>query len=228
MIYFDVVLSASNVPVGDNSSMASLPELKVTVYSDYICPFCYVGHHRLMRLRDSYDLKINWCFLEIHPETAAEGEPIDSLQYSTELWQTMMTNLERVALEENIPLAKLTFITNSKDALLLSEAAKRCGREVFYTLHENLFNAYFVESKNIGDKNILKKVALSSGMDIKEMESAWTDDIYQKKLLNNLSSARTHNIQSVPSFIFGDNILTGVVAESAFREAASKQLNIDT
>jgi len=40
--------------------MESLPELKVTVYSDYICPFCYVGYHRLLRLRDNYNLKINW------------------------------------------------------------------------------------------------------------------------------------------------------------------------
>ena len=127
--------------------MTSLPELNVTVYSDYICPFCYVGHHRLKRLRDSYDLKINWCFLEIHPETSAESEPIDSLQYPAEQWQKMLSNLERVALEENIPLAKLSFITNSRDALLLSEAAKQCGRETFYALHESLFSAYFVDSK---------------------------------------------------------------------------------
>ena len=70
--------------------MMTLPELKITVYSDYICPFCYVGHHRLQRLRDSYDLKINWCFLEIHPETSAKGEPIDSLDYPSEQWQQML------------------------------------------------------------------------------------------------------------------------------------------
>ena len=77
--------------------MVSLPELKVTVYSDYICPFCYVGHHRLQRLRDNYNLKINWCFLEIHPETSAQGEPIDSLEYPSEQWQLMLENLERVS-----------------------------------------------------------------------------------------------------------------------------------
>ena len=110
----------------------TLPELKITVYSDYICPFCYVGHHRLLRLRDSYDLKINWCFLEIHPETSKAGEPIDSLDYPSEQWQKMMDNLERIATEENIPLSTIDFITNSKDALLLSEAAKQCGRDVFY------------------------------------------------------------------------------------------------
>lgn len=200
--------------------MIALPELKVTVYSDYICPFCYVGHHRLLRLRDKYDLKINWCFLEIHPETAKQGEAIDSLDYPSEQWQQMMTNLKQVAREENIPLAEISFITNSRDALLLAEAAKQCGKEKFYALHEKLFSAYFVDSMNIGDRNILRDIALSCDVDSNIIESAWTDDEYNKRLLNNFNSARQHNVQSVPSFVFGDRILTGVVAETAFRAAA--------
>jgi len=202
----------------------TLPELKITVYSDYICPFCYVGHHRLLRLRDSYDLKINWCFLEIHPETSAEGEPIESLDYSSEQWQQMLTNLSRVAEEENIPLSKLSFITNSKDALLLSEAAKHCGRDTFYDLHEKLFHAYFVENKNIGDRHILREIAKSSGIDEETVNSAWTENKYQQCLIDNFNAARHHKVQSVPSFVFGDRVLTGVVAESTFREAAAQLL----
>lgn len=202
--------------------MEPLPELHVTVYSDYICPFCYVGHHRLQRLRDAYDLKINWCFLEIHPESSAEGEPIDSLDYPSEQWQKMLANLERIAEEENIPLTKLRFITNSKDALLLSEAAKRYGRELFYDLHEKLFKAYFVEQKNIGDRNVLKMIADSCGMNDEAIDTSWTDKTIEKRLTDNFLSARTHNIQSVPSFIFGERVLTGVVAESTFREAAAQ------
>ena len=200
----------------------SLPELKVTVYSDYICPFCYVGHHRLQRLNDSYDLKINWCFLEIHPETSAEGEPIDSLDYPSEQWQKMLDNLERIAREENIPLSKLSFITNSKDALLLSEAAKQCGREVFYQLHEKLFKAYFVDSKNIGDRNILREIAQSCNIDNDIIDVAWQQEKYPQRLLENFNSARKHEIQSVPSFVFGDRVLTGVVSEAAFRDAATE------
>ena len=200
----------------------TLPELKITVYSDYICPFCYVGYHRLQRLRESYDLKINWCFLEIHPETSAQGEPIDSLDYPSEQWQKMLTNLQRVAQEENIPLAELSFITNSKDALLLSEAVKQCGADVFYDLHEKLFSAYFVDGKNIGDRSILNEIATSCGINNEVIESAWTDEYFQQRLLANFNSARKHNIQSVPSFVFGDRVLTGVVAESTFRHAAAE------
>ncbi len=202
----------------------TLPELKITVYSDYICPFCYVGHHRLLRLRDSYDLKINWCFLEIHPEIPAEGEPIDSLNYPSEQWQKMLDNLVRIAAEENIPLSTLSFITNSKDALVLSEATKQCGREIFYNLHEKLFSAYFADGKNIGDKSVLKEIAMSCGVDETTIESSWTDSKHSQRLLENFNSARRHDIQSVPSFVFGERVLTGVVTESTFRDAAEQLL----
>ena len=203
----------------------SLPELKVTVFSDYICPFCYVGHHRLMRLKDSYDLKINWCFLEIHPENSAKGEPVASLDYPSEFWNQLMANLKRVAAEEAIPLSEHTFTTNSKDALLLGEAAKTCGRDTFYKLHEALFSAFFVDDRNIGDRDILRKIAHSCGIDDQVIDAAWNDATYQQRLLQNFSAARKHEIQSVPSFVFGERVLTGVVSEAVMRAAAEEALS---
>ena len=202
--------------------MADLPELKVTVFSDYICPFCYVGHHRLMRLKDSYDLKINWCFIEIHPETSAEGEPVASLDYPSEQWNLLMKNLEAVAREEGIVMAEHTFTTNSKDALLLSEASKQEGRDKFYDLHEKLFSAFFVDSRNIGDREVLRELAADAGISNDVVDSAWNDARHQQHLLNNYNVARRYDIQAVPSFIFGERKLTGVVTEDVFRLAAEE------
>jgi predicted DsbA family dithiol-disulfide isomerase len=203
----------------------NLPELRLTVFSDYICPFCYVGHHRLMRLRDEYDLKINWCFIEIHPESSPEGEPVASLEYPSEQWNRLMQNLEAVAREEGITMAEHSFTTNSRDALLLSEAAKEQGREKFYNLHEKLFAAFFVDSRNIGDRNILRELAADSGIDNEVVESAWQDRKYQQRILSNYDTARKHEIQAVPSFIFGDRKLTGVVSEKVMRSTASDLAN---
>ena len=203
----------------------NLPELRLTVFSDYICPFCYVGHHRLMRLRDEYDLKINWCFIEIHPETSAEGEPVASLEYPSEQWNQLMHNLETVAEEEGIVMAEHNYTTNSKDALLLSEAAKGQGRKKFYDLHEKLFAAFFVDSRNIGDRNILRELAAESGIDDEVVESAWQDMKYQQRIVSNYHAARQHEIQAVPSFIFGQRKLTGVVTEDVMRSAARDIIN---
>ena len=78
------------------------PVLLATVFTDYICPFCYVGDVRLDRLREHFDLKINWCFVEIHPETPVEGMPVSSLGYDDARWQLMMDNLSTMAQEEGI------------------------------------------------------------------------------------------------------------------------------
>ena len=205
--------------------MTALPELKITVFSDYICPFCYVGHHRLMRLKDSYDLKINWCFIEIHPENAAEGEPTSSLDYPSGQWNQLMDNLKRVAAEENIPIAEHTFTTNSKDAILLSEFCKSLGREKFYQLHEKLFTAFFVENKNIGDREILKAIAKNCDIDEDTIAAAWKNEQTQKNILNNFNLVQKYEIQSVPSFIFGERVLSGVVTEKTMRSAAEELLN---
>lgn len=208
--------------------MKNVAELRVTVFSDYICPFCYVGHHRLMRLRDTYDLKINWCFIEIHPETSAEGEPVSSLDYPSKQWNQLMQNLEVVAREESIPIAGHTFTTNSRDALLLAEAAKESGREKFYDLHEKLFTAFFVARKNIGDRDILREIADSSGIPTDAVESAWQDEKYQQRIMSNYRKARIFDIQAVPSFIFGERKLTGVVSEDVMRSAAHEVLEQHT
>jgi len=180
-----------------------------------------------MRLRDEYDLRINWCFIEIHPETSPEGEPVTSLDYPSEQWNQLMQNLEAVAKEEGITMAEHSFTTNSRDALLLSEAAKAQGREKFYTLHEKLFTAFFVDSRNIGDRNILRELAADSGIDSNVVESAWQDTRYQQHLMTNYHAAMQHEIQGVPSFIFGERKLTGVVSENVMRSAASDMVNLD-
>ena len=46
---------------------------KVTIYSDYICPFCYIGKDRADRLQQEFDVEIEWKGFEIHPETPEEG-----------------------------------------------------------------------------------------------------------------------------------------------------------
>jgi predicted DsbA family dithiol-disulfide isomerase len=124
---------------------SSKPVLKISVLSDYICPFCFIGHKRLESLREEYDLKINWCFVEIHPETPAEGQSVKLLDYSDSQWNSLMANLRRLADEEGIKLNEHTMTTNSRQALLLAEEVKSLGAEVFYPLHKRIFEAYFID-----------------------------------------------------------------------------------
>lgn len=197
------------------------PELLVTVFTDYICPFCYVGDVRLDRLRDDYDLKINWCFLEIHPDTPAEGMTISALGYQDETWQQMMDNLSRLAQEEEITFQPHTFTTNSHKSLLLAEAAKEAGADVFYALHRRLFEAFFTEGQNIGDEAVLTTLAHESGVPDDVLSRAWTDERYEGRLQQYLAAARELDVRATPTVFFGEKQrLDGALPLSTFRKLA--------
>jgi predicted DsbA family dithiol-disulfide isomerase len=200
---------------------AGKPVLLATVFSDYICPFCYIGDLRLDRLREHFDLKINWMLLEIHPETPAAGMPVSDLGYSDDRWRLMMDNLVRLAAEEGVSLRQPAFSANSHQALLLAESAKQAGAEVFYALHRRLFEAYFVEGRNIGDPAVLRDLAAACGMPRERVEQAWTDSHYEDTLRQNLAAAGRYGVRATPTIFFSEqHRLDGAVPYERFVETA--------
>ena len=207
------------------------PELRVSVISDYICPFCYIGHKRLEQLRDEYELKIQWCFVEIHPETPPLGQPVEHLGYSASHWQTLMQNLQKLADEDAFTFAEHRFTCNSRKALLLAEASKTLGSDIFYALHNALFDAFFIHSQNIGNETVLRQLAQQHGISDALLDQAWSVDYANgpadqtpKPLLPYLQYAGSIAASSVPTFAMGKNLLTGAVDVATLRDAAKKML----
>lgn len=208
------------------------PTLNISIFSDYICPFCYIGNQRLDALRAAYDLKINWCFIEIHPEVSARGQSFDSLDYNDEARGELMTNLHQLAKEESITFHTPPLVTNSRKALLLSQAVKSLGANIFYPFHQQLFDDYFISGKNIGDEAVLNAIAQQHNIPESLIDKAWQDEYADgpanttpKALLPFLNYARKLQTKSVPGFIINDQILTGVVTREKLLNAAKNPSN---
>ena len=139
-----------------------------------------------------------------------------------------MAGLKKVAAEENIPIAEHSFTTHSKDAIQLAEYCKQQGKETFYKLHESLLSSFFVDEKNIGDRKVLKEIANNCGISDEIINAAWDDEKAKNAITNNFNLVNKYEIQSVPSFIFGERTLTGVVDESTMRSAAEDLLQSAT
>lgn len=214
-----------------SGALMKKPELKLSILSDYICPFCFIGHLRLEALRDEYDVKINWCFIEIHPETPALGHSTKLLDYNEDRWNQMMKNLQTLAEEEGVTLCEQTITTNSRKALLLSEACKSLGAEVFYPLHKRIFEAYFIDGLNIGDEAVLRDIARENSIPENIVNQAWSDpyangpeNSVPASLLPYLQYAGAINARSVPTFIIGDQLLPGVVSRKTLLAAAENTI----
>jgi predicted DsbA family dithiol-disulfide isomerase len=196
----------------------SKPKKRITVFSDYICPFCYIGDLRLAKLAKGVEFDIDWRFMEIHPETPAEGMPLSALGYPQEHWDMLMTNLQRMARQEKVTLADRKFTTNSHKAILLAEAARQREPQAFKKLHSRLFEAYFVEEQNIGDEAVLRKLAAESGVSETTVDAAWRDAAYGNKLRENHEAAAMLDITGTPTFVYEDQILSGAVPTGVLAE----------
>lgn len=196
------------------------PQLRVTLFTDYICPFCYIGDLRLLHLQNDYEVLVNFRFIEIHPDTPAQGTTIDTLDYSDEQWQGMMDGLVEMAREEGITLAPVRMLANSHRALLLAEAVKKEGRDIFYAFNQALYREYFLSGRNIGDVEVLRKIAQDSGVSDSVIENAWSDAELEKILQMNMNMAVKAEVSGTPTFFIGQQRLTGAVPVSTLRQAA--------
>jgi predicted DsbA family dithiol-disulfide isomerase len=182
-----------------------------------------VGERRLARLSEEFDVRLERRFLEIHPETPAEGRPVSELGYPPEQWTRMTENLDRMGKAEGIVFSERSFTTNSHKALLLAEAAKEEGTEVFEALNEGLFRAYFTEGRNIGDPQVLRDVAQAAGLPAARTGQAWSDAAYEERLARDHEAAARIGITGIPTFIVdGRWIIEGAVPLEMLREVAKK------
>ena len=187
------------------------PALNITVFSDYICPFCYIGYARVEKLREYFELEVRWSPFEIHPDNPPQGRPVSELGYPPEQWERMMANLEAMAKEEGLELAPRAFTTNSHQALLLAEAVKEQAEGAFPRLHQRLFEAYFRDCENIGDSEVLSVLAAESGVTPDIVTKAWSDPVYERRLRGQSVRAMQIGLQGVPAFIIGDHVLAGAL-----------------
>lgn len=201
----------------------SQAKLKIIAYSDYICPFCYIGYHRIEQLKKKYDLDVEWKPFEIHPETPKEGALTDELPFPEGYLEAAFANVKRLADEDGIPLKFSDKLPNSRLALSISEFARKKGK--FEDFHKLVLNAYWLQGKDIGDKNLLLDIAESIGLDKKEIELYLNSDEPRQALQESFKEIRSHGINGVPAFIIDGKLIFGAQPYKVFEEVIKKALD---
>jgi predicted DsbA family dithiol-disulfide isomerase len=192
----------------------------VTVFTDYICPFCYVGSRRLRAVAREVPLQVDWRFVEIHPDNPPQGRPVEALGYPPAQWRAMMDNLRRMAEAEGLEIAERTFTTNSRGALLLAEAVRVLEPERFDAFDEALFAAFFARRQNIADPAVLAEVAAGAGVGPATVAAAQSDARFAARLQDNLRLASRLGVGGTPTFVIGARAFSGAVPAATLAAAA--------
>ena len=197
-------------------------KLKVTVFSDYICPFCYIGFYRVKQLRKNYNLEVEWRPFEIHPETPKEGMDLNNLPYPKEYLDIMKANIKKLADDVGISLKLSEKLPNSRLALYISEFARKNGK--FDDFHKLVFDSYWKDGKDIGDQALLLSLAETVGLNRNEILEYITSEEPKSELAKSLKDLKQYGINGVPTFIIGGTIVVGAQPYNAFKKVIENAL----
>lgn len=193
----------------------------VLVWSDYVCPFAYVGHRRLQRAATAASVDLAAAAaaavvvrpFELHPETPPEGIARDRTRASAAALGAGRRPgvLGALLAEDGLALDPGPVLFNSRLALGAAEHAREAG--TFWAMHDRLFSAAFVEGLDLGRVDVLRALAGEVGLDGGGLVDALREHRHADALVAALEDAMALGITGTPSYRLPDGtVLRGVQA----------------
>jgi predicted DsbA family dithiol-disulfide isomerase len=201
--------------------------ISVDVISDVVCPWCFIGKRRLEKaLAQVPDLavEVRWRPYQLAPELPASGIPRDDYLTakfgSLERSREMFARIEAVGADEGIPFAfdRIKVSPNTLDAHRLVLWA-RSGKAQDAVV-EALFRAYFIEGRNLSDRETLIAIGAAHGLEAPLLTELYGTDADVERTQREIASAQRIGVTGVPFFIIAERY--GIAgAESAETIAAA-------
>tara|TARA_B100000787_G_C16177201_1_gene289707 strand:+ start:135 stop:770 length:636 start_codon:yes stop_codon:yes gene_type:complete len=188
--------------------------IKIDIFSDTICPWCYIGKKRLNKAISKFpneEFKITWRPFQLNPNMQADG--MDRKEYlvskfgSEDGANTVYESIHKEGLKEAVDFQfdKIQITPNSFNShrLLALAYQKNLQNEII----EDLFQAYFLEGLDIGDPNTLLDIAKNHEINEDEFKQYLTDKSNIEPLANEEKEARKMGIKGVPNFIVNQQLV---------------------
>jgi predicted DsbA family dithiol-disulfide isomerase len=188
--------------------------MKAIIYSDYVCPFCFLEIPALERLRDEEGIELDYRAFELRPEPAPTLPPAG--EYLTRVWRDSVYPMaERMGVPIKLPPVQ----PRSRLAFEGAEFARDAGRLDQYTraVHE----AFFQQGKDISQEDVLADLAAGVGLDAGAFRAALRDHRHLPRVLEQEREAHELGIHSVPSVVVGNYLIPGVVPYEALKRAVA-------
>jgi protein disulfide-isomerase len=206
--------------------------MKVEIWSDYVCPFCYIGKRRFEKALEDFPhkekIEVVFKSFELDPNAKRDTDlsiyEILAKKYGmpVEEAKRMSAGVARQAAETGLEFNFNTAIpTNTFDAHRLAKYAEAKG--IGKDISESLLKAYFTDSKHIGNTAFLIELAVRHGLNEGEVEQVLTGNTYEKEVRFDEREAREIGVQGVPFFVLNSKYaISGAQPPEVFAEALAQ------
>src|SRR5690606_12947423 len=190
----------------------------ITVYSDYVCPYCLLAEQVLSNAIGDRDIRINWRAFELRPEPVPTLKPEDP--YLPAIWHKSIYPLAE-QLGVPIRLPSISPQPRTAKAFELLAMAQDKGLDHEYSMR--VLRAFFQEDQDIGEPEILVGLAAEVGLDPERAPQSLADGTYCQRPQAALRHAREDmRITSVPTLVVGDQVFRGMATAEALGNAIDR------
>jgi|TARA_R110002050_G_scaffold66907_7_gene144978 predicted DsbA family dithiol-disulfide isomerase len=201
--------------------------MKIEIWSDIVCPFCYIGKRRFENALAKFDKKdqieVIYKSFQLNPEiktdmdksvvqylSESKGVTLEKAREMTE-YVTQQAGIEGLDYKMDKAVVANTFRSHRLLHLALAQGLQ-------LEMKERLLKAYFIEGKNIDDVSILADLAKEVG--ITDAEETLKNDNFTDQVKRDLMESKQIGIQGVPFFVFnGKYGISGAQESKVFAEA---------
>lgn len=206
--------------------------IKVDIWSDVRCPFCYIGKHKFEQALDLFenkeDVAVTWHSFELDPglETRPEMSTIDyfveAKGISEEQAKQMLAGAKNMGSEIGLTMdLENTVLANSFKAHRLIQLAR--SKNVADQMEEALFKANFADVQNIDDEDVLVSIGTAVGLTEKECRDALSSKEFAEAVREDERQAQQIGIQGVPFFVFNSKYgVSGAQSPETFLDVLQK------
>lgn len=185
--------------------------MKIEIWSDIMCPFCYIGKRQLEKALDEFlndEFEIEWKSFQLDPSiTPQSGKDVYiflaerkgiSIEQSVEMHKGVVERAKSVGLDYHFDKV---IVSNSLKAHRIIQLAKtkKAGDE----MEEIFFKAYFTEGRDLNDDSTLIELASQAGLNSADVQKiVQNEDLYLIEVKADIDEAREIGVQGVPFFVF--------------------------
>lgn len=206
--------------------------MKVEIWSDVMCPFCYIGKRKfeaaMAQFPQSDSIEVLWKSFQLQPDLKTDPgkNTVEHLaqskgwtmDYTRQAVAHVVNMAKEVGLSYNFDKA---VVANSFDAHRLSHYTTTKGRGD--EMEEQLFKAYFIDGKNTADHATLTQLAVSIGLPEAEVKQMLASNQFANEVRQDIYEATQIGVNGVPFFVFNDKYaVSGAQDSRVFLETLQK------
>ena len=206
--------------------------MKVNIWSDVRCPFCYIGKRKFEKALENFpqkdSIEVVWHSYQLDPNLETDPNT-NTVEYftkakgvSADQAKQMLGHATAMAKEVGLDFyLEEAVLANSFNAHRLIQLAKSKG--LGNAIEEALFKAHFTEKKNIDDKTVLTETGVSVGLEEEEVKEMLASDAFENEVKQDELAARRIGVQGVPFFVLNNKYgISGAQSSEVFLETLEK------